>query len=57
MYNIAVVHVFHDYNLASILIVAILEPWLTQHSINCEHFFFCTIFAVSLKFEYSSKQQ
>jgi len=29
LYNLA--HVFHDYNLAFILIIAILELWLIEH--------------------------
>jgi len=35
-----IAHVFHDYNLAFILSVAVLELWLIQHWINCEQFYF-----------------
>ena len=33
------VFMFHDQNLAFILISAVLELWLVQHQVNCEYFF------------------
>jgi len=33
-----IAHVFHDYNLAFILIFAVSELWLAQHYINREQF-------------------
>jgi len=38
------VHVFQDYNLAFILIFAILESWLIQHLV-----FFFIVFAILIK--------
>jgi len=37
--SIVIVHVLHHYNIAFILICAILELWLMQHEMNCEQFF------------------
>jgi len=38
-----------DYNLAVILIFAVIDLWLVQHLINCEQFsIFLKIFAVLL---------
>jgi len=34
-----IVHVFCDYNLAIILIFAVLVQWFIQHQLNCEQLF------------------
>jgi len=37
-------HMFCDYNLAIILIFAVLQLWLINHYLNCEEFFLHSIY-------------